>query len=204
MKSMKEMRVAWTGEAPLLMNSCRTVNPLHPLAIEKSKLTSLKTKTVEIHRKISDLEWLAGLYYNENIDNPMPEGLTDDMYVYVPAECIEATIRSGAKANKKGEDIKKYVELPKSHYPLILPENKTVREMFDDFKYRDVRQTVIKRARITRTRPRFDKWKVEFTLLYDDKHIDIETIITAMENAGNLGLCDYRPRYGKFTHEINW
>ena len=36
--------------------------------------------------------------------------------------------------------------------------------------------------------------------MYDDTKIDIDTIVNAMEYAGSyVGLCDSRPKYGKFT-----
>lgn len=56
------------------------------------------------------------------------------------------------------------------------------------------------RAKILRTRPRFDQWNITFNLRYDENKIDIETIIAALEYAGSyVGLCDSRPKYGKFV-----
>ena len=58
----------------------------------------------------------------------------------------------------------------------------------------------VNRAKIIRTRPRFDQWNITFNLMYDEEKIDIETIVNAMEYAGNyVGLCDSRPKYGKFV-----
>lgn len=58
----------------------------------------------------------------------------------------------------------------------------------------------VQRAKVLRTRPRFDQWSIIFNLMYDDTKIDIDTIVNAMEYAGSyVGLCDSRPKYGKFT-----
>lgn len=58
----------------------------------------------------------------------------------------------------------------------------------------------VMRSKILRTRPRFDQWVIEFNLRYNEEKIDIETIINAMEYAGlYVGLCDSRPKYGKFS-----
>ena len=54
---MKSLKVTWKGISPLIMHSCKCVNPLHPIAKELKKYTSKKTKTDEDLTKISDLEW---------------------------------------------------------------------------------------------------------------------------------------------------
>lgn len=62
---------------------------------------------------------------------------------------------------------------------------------------------VVGRARIMRTRPRFDQWHIVFNISYDETKIDLNTIMDAMENAGNfVGLCDSRPKYGRFVATI--
>ena len=58
----------------------------------------------------------------------------------------------------------------------------------------------VMRSKILRTRPRFDQWNITFNLRYNEEKIDIETIMNAMEYAGQfVGLCDSRPKYGKFV-----
>ena len=59
---------------------------------------------------------------------------------------------------------------------------------------------VVSRARVLRTRPRFNQWKITFNLTYNEEKIDVGTIVNAMEFAGDfVGLCDSRPKYGKFV-----
>ena len=93
---MRKLRITWKSSTPLIMHSCKCVNPLHPISIEMKKYTSKRNKTEEDLKKISDLEWEAGAYWK------------DDIGLYIPAENVEATIINGAKAFKKGADIKKY------------------------------------------------------------------------------------------------
>jgi len=184
---MKTLKVTWKGVTPLIMHSCQCVNPLHPIAKELKKYTSKRTKTDEDYEIISNLEWEGGLYWKDGIG------------LYIPPENIEATMINGGKSNKKGTDIKKYVSVEESYIPLVLRENLTKDQMKADFKYRDVRQMCVQRARITRTRPRFDTWEIVFTLRYEEEKIDIETIVNALEYAGKyVGLCDSRPKYGQF------
>ena len=185
---MKNLKVTWKGTTPLIMHSCQCVNPLHPIARELKKYTSKKNKTEEDLIKISDLEWESGAYWK------------DGLGLYMPAENVEATIKNGAKANKKGKDIEKYVSVIDLYIPFFYGENLTKEELIANYDYRDTRIMTVQRAKVLRTRPRFDQWNIIFNLMYDDTKIDIDTIVNAMEYAGSyVGLCDSRPKYGKFT-----
>lgn len=189
---MKNLRVTWKGFAPLIMHSCQCVNPLHPIAREMKKYTSKKSAlTEEELLKLSDLEWEAGAYWN------------DEIGLYIPAENVEATIRNGAKVNKKGKDIEKYVTVPELYIPFNYGENLTKEELIKRYEYRDTRIMKVQRSRILRTRPRFDQWNIVFILSYNEEKINIDTIVNAMEYAGSyVGLCDSRPKYGKFVVTI--
>ena len=185
---MKNLAVTWKGTTPLIMHSCQCVNPLHPIAKELKKYTSKRNKTDEDLKKISDLEWESGAYWKEGLG------------LYIPGENVEATLINGAKANKKGKDIQKYVNVCDLYIPFNYGENLTKEELIESFEYRDTRVMTVQRSKILRTRPRFDQWEIKFSVMYDEEKIDIETIINAMEYAGSyVGLCDSRPKYGKFV-----
>ncbi len=188
---MKNLKVTWKGISPLIMHSCQCVNPLHPIAKELKKYTSKKNKTDEDLIKISDLEWEAGAYWK------------DGFGLYMPAENVEATIQNGAKANKKGKDIEKYVNVTDLYIPFNYGENLSKEELIQNYEYRDTRIMTVMRSKILRTRPRFDQWNITFNLMYNEEKIDIETIVNAMEYAGSyVGLCDSRPKYGKFVATV--
>lgn len=123
--------------------------------------------------------------------------------MYIPAENVEATIINGAKANKKGKDVQKYVDVVDLYIPLDYGENLSKEQLIQNYEYRDTRIMTVMRSKILRTRPRFDQWKIEFELRYNEEKIDIETIINAIEYAGMyVGLCDSRPKYGKFVATV--
>lgn len=188
---MKNLSVTWKGVSPLIMHSCQCVNPLHPTTKELKKYTGKKTKTDEDLMKISDLEWEAGAYWKEGLG------------LYIPGENVEATIQNGAKANKKGRDIEKYVNVTDLYIPFNYGENLTKEELIRNYEYRDTRIMVVNRARILRTRPRFDQWNIVFNLIYNEEKIDLETIVNALEYSGSyVGLCDSRPKYGKFVATV--
>lgn len=188
---MKTLNITWKGITPLIMHSCQCVNPLHPISIKMKKYTSKRKKTEEDQLIISDLEWEAGAYWK------------DGLGLYIPAENVEATIINGAKSFKRGTDIQKFCNVIDLYIPLDYGENLTKEELIKNYEYRDTRPMRVQRAKIMRTRPRFDKWCIKFKMQYDEKKIDLETIINALEYAGNyVGLCDSRPKYGKFSSVI--
>lgn len=73
--------------------------------------------------------------------------------------------------------------------------------MRHDMKYYDVRAVAVMRSRVIRTRPRFDVWRCEFDMLFNEEHIDVDIIARAFENAGQyIGLCEARTLgYGRFS-----
>lgn len=189
---MRTLQITWRGVSPLILHSCATVNPLHPLAKEMKKYTSKRKKTDEDYTTISDIEWEAGLYWKDGVGP------------YVPAENIEATLRAGARSRKLGKDFEKYVSVLNLYNPIDYGEELTLDQLRADYQYRDCRVMNVQRAKILRTRPRFDTWSVTFNLAYDENMIDLETIAQVMDYCGQyIGLCDSRPKYGKFAAVIS-
>jgi len=188
---MKNLKVTWKGVSPLIMHSCKCVNPLHPVSRELKKYTSKRNKTEEDLLKIADLEWESGAYWQDGIG------------LYIPGENIEATLRNGAKAFKKGKDFEKYVNVTDLYIPLNYGANLTKEQLINDYRFRDTRIMVVQRARVVRTRPRFNQWQIVFNLSYDEGKIDFDTIVNCMEYSGSyVGVCDSRPKYGKFCAVI--
>lgn len=188
---MKTIKCEFHGISPLIMHSCKCVNPLHPLSIEIKKITSIRKKTEEDQIKLSDLEWEGGLYWDDSIG------------LYIPAENIEATVREGAKARKKGKDIVRGFMCEDLKAPLDIGAKLTKDQLRDDYNYRDVRSMKVKQARVMRTRPRFNTWNCTFLASYDENLLNFNDIRDAIEYSGQyVGLCDSRPKYGKFTAKI--
>ena len=189
---MKKIKCEFHGITPIILHSCACVNPLHPITLEMKKINSKKkNKTDEDLAKLSDLEWEGGLYWDDTVG------------VYIPAENIEATIREGAKARRKGKDIVKGFIVEDLRVPLDYGEKLTKDQLMKNFEYRDVRAMKVMRARIMRTRPRFDTWNISFVASYDENIIDSRDLADAIEYAGRyVGLCDSRPKYGQFVARI--
>lgn len=189
---MKKLHVTLKGTNTLMMHSPKTVNPLHPLALELKKFTSKRKKTEDDLQKISELEWEAGLYYDET------NGL------HIPVECLKKTLENGAKLFKAGKDIQRYVQFTSAVAEFDIGVPFDIEKMKHDMRYYDVRAVAVQRSRVIRTRPRFDVWRCEFNILFDEEHIDVDVIARAFENAGQyIGLCEARSLgYGRFATVI--
>ena len=56
--------------------------------------------------------------------------------------------------------------------------------------------------RVMRTRPIFRAWSVVAEVEYEDTILNLEQVNRWVQTAGvQVGLCDWRPRYGRFTVE---
>lgn len=189
---MKKLHITLRGTSPLIEHSPKCVNPLHPIAKAMKALTSKRKKTEDDLMAISDLEWEAGVYWDDNI------GLV------IPNECLAATILAGAKLNKNGSSFQKYVQIMDSLVPLDIGETQDYNRIKVDPRFRDVRSVCVQRNRVIRTRPRFNTWSCEFNIMFDETKIDVDAIVMAIENAGNyIGLCEMRTMgYGRFAAAV--
>ncbi len=82
----------------------------------------------------------------------------------------------------------------------------TVTAPFDphtkEWDYEDARRVTVQRAGLTRIRPAMHSgWKLTFELLITaPEYISPPVLVRLVNTAGLLiGLCDYRPTFGRFT-----
>jgi hypothetical protein len=204
---MNVMKVRCEGKVPLLMHCNQMANPLNVYYRAVKPLTGKRKKTDADHMEISRLEWEAGLYFD-------PDG-----NICLPAEVIEATIRKAACKSRNSKMVEEGVrveenfclfEFPNNGYrrktkpvdPDALP-SRELDKMYE--KHADCRLAKVKGTggTVLRTRPRFEKWAIEFTLMYDENIINERTLREFISLAGDrIGFCDYRPRYGLFNSKI--
>lgn len=204
---METVKIRVEGKVPLLMHSNQMANPLNVYSRAIKPLTGKRKKTDADHLEISRIEWEAGLYFDE-------EGS-----VCIPAEVIEATLRNAARKTKNGKLIEEGVRVEENFCKLDYPNNGFKRKSFPATteaipskeldrmyeKHYDCRLAKVKGSggTVLRTRPRFDKWGFEFTLMYDENIISQRTLLEVVAVAGErIGFCDYRPRYGLFNAKV--
>lgn len=183
--------IEFIGVSPLLMHSCRGANPLDPDVKYMKTITGKRKKTDEDHEKLMYLEYKLNSYYKEGLG------------FYVPSNVVEQCIVNGAKKNKLGKQMITAIRVVEENIPLISDAPNDIDEAFANPDFMDVRNVVVNRARIMRTRPRFDRWRLKFEIEVDESIINHEDFVTALNCAGSLvGICDYRPKYGRFEVKI--
>lgn len=188
------------GTNALLIHSNKAANPLSKEAKTMKPLQKKKNKTDTDYAEISRVEWEAGLYLHGG-------------KVVIPARNIEKCFVMGARKSKNGKEFEGGVFVDIDNCPLSYkgPAIKTSNEngIFPDpeldkfYPEHNWKEMVkVSRQQILRTRPIFYEWSLDVPVLYDESILDERTLQSCIEAAGRLiGLCEKRPRLGRFEVE---
>ena len=177
------------GVAPLLVHNQQLADPQNEYTRRVKELTSRKKKTDADVEELNWAEWMGGLY------------LDDKGRPCIPGEVFDGCLRSGAKQIRQGKMMQCGVMtlgLPRIEHdgPADLEK------LYANPRYRDCRGVVVSGRRIMRMRPCFPVWALNLQIQYHPSVVDAEQIERWLVDAGTLsGLCDFRPRYGRFTVE---
>lgn len=187
---MERIRFKVRGLTPLLLHNLRLADPLEPVVKEIKKITSKGSKkmTEDDHARLSDLEWLGGLYVNEK-QQPI-----------FPADNIQGAFIEAAPKVQRGlrETLKAAISVEAD--ALIVHDGpKTLDGLKADPRFRLRKPMKQMKNVIVRTRPRFPTWSLEFVVLVDTDMVNAETVGDVMTAISEYrGFGDHRPRYGKF------
>ena len=164
---MKKIKVQLKGLSPLLMNS--------PKAMILASTQGLKSKT-EKYDIEGDAEKVA---YK-----------TKDGELYVPAEAIKGCLVNAAAYKKRGKCAARAFI---AGGVFITPNE--IGLGTKDYEI-DIRTVVIQRARVVKGRPKIENWKIDFTLMYNEKMIADHNIIKQIleEGGQRIGILDFRPQ----------
>jgi len=187
---MATYRVKIEGTAPLLMHNGALADPLNPTVRAMKKLTGKKTKkTDDDIIELARLEFVGGLY----LDDTGAPCITSSM--------LQGMMVNGAADQRKGKDFTADVSCPDDTYPLIYTGPKTADELWDHGDFVHTVGVKVAKARVMRTRPKFKKWAVEFTVkIAPHASVSAESLLDAITIAGQRkGIGDFRPRFGRFT-----
>lgn len=187
---LQKKEVKLTGVSPLIMHNGLLANPLNPVVQAMKKISGKRNKTEADFEELSKLEFNGGIYMGQNGDGPI-----------IPAHVIEACIINGAKKSKDGM-IAKAAVFVEENPPLLYDGPRDRDGLWADESFRFIVPVNVQRSKVMRTRPIFHDWSLEFTITYDDSQTDAAKIMMWLEAAGTqVGLCDWRPRYGRFVVE---
>ena len=199
-KNMQTLKLKFIGDTDMITHNSQGADPLNPYTKALKIITGKRKKTDQDHMDLGRIEWESGLYLHDGV-------------VVMPAINLDRCLWDGAKKVKNGVKYKSGV-FPADDYSVLSYAGKQIKtnghtEIPDpalDKFYKDnsIRMiVVVNRNRIVRVRPIFHDWSFKATLLYDELVIDRTELIACATDAGRLiGMCEMRPRHGRFHVEV--
>lgn len=186
-----QIRITLTGTAELLMHNARLANPLDPAAKAMKAVSSKRVKTDDDYEELARLEHLGGLY------------LDPDIGPYIPGQNIERTLVDAGKVTKSGIKVTRGVFISTNVNPLSYAGPRDVEGLWADENFRHVASVKVQQNRVMRCRPMFRQWRVSADGTLDTAVLSLDEFRSIADTAGSMiGLGDYRPRYGRFTAEV--
>lgn len=184
---MELLKLRIVGTSPLMMHSDKLANPLAPETKAHKELTGKRKKTDDDHIAIAKSEFIAGAYWE------------DKTGFYIPGQNFDATFWAGAKLQKLGVHWKRGAMVVTDKAPLEFTGPKTPEKLWADLRFVDCRGVKVGQSKIMRYRPVFLEWATQLEVAVNQDVIDVAEIKKAIEDAGALiGVCEYRPRFGRF------
>lgn len=173
------------------MHNGRLANPLDPATQALKELTGKRKKTDEDITDIARVEFLGGLYHDPDIGP------------YVPGENIERAIRDGAVLSKNGRNVQRGMFIDTDVNPIAYDGPRDPTGLWEHGGFTFTKVVRNQQNRIVRTRPYFPEWRTAAEGTLDETVLDFRTLGQIVEATGAyVGLGDWRPRYGRFTAEL--
>lgn len=175
------------GASPLLMHADTLANPLRAATKLHKALTSKRKKTDEDHEAIARSEFISGCYWNEQ------DGF------HVPGQNFDAAFLAGAKLSKLGTHWKRGAVVVTDQAKLLFDGPSTPDALWEDSRFIDCRGVKVGQSKIMRYRPIFLEWATVLDVAINEDVLDLREAQKAIEDAGQLiGVCEHRPRFGRF------
>lgn len=138
------------------------------------------------------MEFLGGLYLNESNEPCIPG--------FVLEACIISKGGAARKEKMGKESAAAFWCLEDA--PLIYDGPKDPEELWKEKQFVFQAMVHIGTSTVKRTRPVFREWSAEITVQFNEQLLDESMVRRWVEVAGEqVGLMDWRPRFGRFSVE---
>ena len=188
-------KVTIDGVSPVIVhNGASGLDTRSPAKLEIASIAkkrgSNRTETDDL--RLIELECQNSLY------------IGDDGKPTIPAAALRAAIEAAARKTKQGPDVREGLLVESIAFTYDVKRyGKTVEEIGESAQF--TVPVVVQRARILRTRAKFDcPWSIEAIIDADDELVDVQKLTAWLDVAGRrIGLCDWRPQksgtFGRFV-----
>ena len=182
----KQYEVVLSGDS-LIMHNGRTSNPLDPFTKAMKEISGKRKKTDADLEALSNIEYQAGLYLNEQEQ------------VIVPSRVLESVLVEGAKKSKEGKLALSGMFVDTDAILEYHGGPMTVEELTASPEHRLCVAVRVGMAKVMRTRPHFKDWTCKFKVSVNDQVANASQLKRWVEDAGSyVGIGDWRPRHGRY------
>lgn len=160
-----------------------TIEGISPLLMHRFPMTedNVKSKAKNQRQTQDDVESYLYLDHNKLLVQPS-------------THIVSSLKKAGAKFQIPGQGKLTYKNLMGSGAVIIDPD--MIPHIHQKWEI-DRRPVVVQRARIVRSRPILNKWRLSFSVDYDDDEISKDTLKELFDFAGRrVGIGDFRPEKG--------
>jgi len=190
-----DFRIRLTGTSALIMNNARMANPLDAATKAYKVVSGKRAKTDQDLEEIFRLGHAGCMYYDP------------DAGPYLPADNIWKSLQEGGKKHRLGQKVTEGVIILTDVNPIAYKGARDINGLWADENFRFMAMRVTgsgsQRKRVPFCRPVFRTWRADATGTLDEAIIDLAELETIAETAGSrVGVCDWRPRYGRFTASV--
>ena len=193
MSKMKKLHFTITGDAPLLMHNGRLASQDDPYARAMKEISGKRKKTDADYEEMARLEFLGGLYLDENEEPCIPS--------HVFEACIIGRGGAARKERMGKESAASFWVLEDT--PLQYDGPREPAKLWESKKFVFQALVKVQSSRVMRTRPIFKDWSADVGVEFNSELIDEESVRRWVEVAGEqVGLMDWRPRFGRFS--VRW
>lgn len=184
------------SESPIIMhNGAAGLDTRSPANIEKAEIAKRKysNRTASDDARIRELECQTALWLDEKGAPTIPGG------------AIRRMIENAARKSKQDGDVREGLIVVAVRFAYDKEKyGKTIEELGRNAQY--TVGVVVQRARILRTRAKFDRWGARFIVDTDPELVDKQKLGNWLEvGSRRVGLGDWRPEksghFGRFTVE---
>lgn len=189
---MRTLSFKIVGVSPLLMHNGQLADPMNKWSRLMKEISAKRKKVDADFEELARLEWYGGLYLVNS-------------QIVIPGYVFEAClIGKGGAARKERMGKEAAAALwVLDDMPLIYDGPTDLAELWADEDFRLVMGVKVGQARVMRTRPMFKTWSAEPTVTFDPDLLNEDVVRRWVELAGaQCGLCDWRPRFGRF--DVEW
>lgn len=184
---------------PLLMHNGQLARPHGKFSAAIKAISGKKNKTEADHAEMARIEWRGGWHSIPTLDpfGPIPA----DAQPSLPLEAVESMLAGAATNNIKGGKKLVQAAIVCTDVAVTIGDGllQSIAEMEGVEEYMDQRMARVQASRVLRTRPRLERWGVRYVLSVTDR-ISFDQVEMLAGKAGDIGLGDWRPRYG--THVV--